>query len=84
MEGQGIIDIEFWRLMAAYFFVLILLIIVKWRGIAREKQIIIATFRMTIQLVLAGYIDLHICPPKSPANDLILGCNGVIFYLYDF
>ncbi|MDQ7863728.1 hypothetical protein RCO48_29745 [Peribacillus frigoritolerans] len=37
MESNGIIDIEFWRLCAAYVFVVILLIIVKWRGITREK-----------------------------------------------
>lgn len=60
MESNGIIDIEFWRLCAAYVFVVILLIIVKWRGITREKQIMLATVRMTVQLILAGYVLTYI------------------------
>lgn len=82
MEGQGIIDIEFWRLMAAYFFVLILLIIVRWRGIAREKQIIIATFRMTIQLVLAGYVLTYLFANPNPLLTTLFLCAMSLFSIY--
>jgi putative ABC transport system permease protein len=63
---KGIIDIELWRFIAAYAFVLLLLFIVKWRGISREKQIIFASFRMTIQLIIAGYILTYIFDHPSP------------------
>ncbi len=56
MDNNGIVEIELWRFISAYIFVVLLLIIVKLRGIPREKQIVIATLRMTIQLVIAGYI----------------------------
>ncbi|MBW8349876.1 ABC transporter permease [Bacillus sp. IITD106] len=54
--NSGVIDIEWWRLAAAYLFIVILVGIVKWRRINREKEIVIATFRMSIQLVLVGFI----------------------------
>ncbi|WP_234397005.1 ABC transporter permease [Bacillus massiliglaciei] len=54
-EVNGIIDIEFWRLAAAYIFILLLILFIKRRGISREKEIILAAVRMTVQLVLAGY-----------------------------
>ncbi|QWC24281.1 iron export ABC transporter permease subunit FetB [Bacillus haikouensis] len=63
---KGIINIELWRFIAAYAFILLLLIIVKLRGISREKQIIIASLRMTFQLIIAGYILTIIFDNPSP------------------
>lgn len=56
MVSSGVIEIEWWRLAAAYFFIVILVGIVRWRKINREKEILIATFRMSIQLVIVGFI----------------------------
>lgn len=53
---KDVIDLQLWQLVSAYFFIVILLIIVKLRGISREKEILISSVRMTIQLVLVGYI----------------------------
>ncbi|MBO8127496.1 MAG: iron export ABC transporter permease subunit FetB [Firmicutes bacterium] len=53
---NGIIDIRFAHLVAAYFFVLIVLGMLRKRKIGKETELIIAVFRMTIQLVLVGYI----------------------------
>ena len=53
---NGIIDLPLWQLVAAYVFVLILLVIVRIKGISREKEILIASVRMTLQLVLTGYL----------------------------
>lgn len=53
---DGVIQLQIWQLAAAYVFIAALLFIVKARGIPREKEIIIATLRMTIQLALVGYI----------------------------
>ena len=53
---NGIVEIELWRLLAAYLFLVILLVIT-WRlGIGREKEIIISTFRMTVQLIVMGFV----------------------------
>lgn len=49
-------DLSLWQLATAYLFILILLFIVKMRGIPREKEILIATVRMTLQLMIVGYL----------------------------
>ncbi|MBT2687807.1 iron export ABC transporter permease subunit FetB [Bacillus sp. ISL-47] len=67
MENSGIIDIELWRLISAYIFVLFLIFIFKMRGIAREKVLIIAAFRMTLQLVIAGYVLTYLFDFSNPA-----------------
>lgn len=62
---NSIIDLSIFQLSIAYIFVLILLVIFKYRGIRREHQIIIATWRMTIQLTVMGYILMYIF--KNPS-----------------
>jgi len=52
----NIVEIELWRLLAGYLF-LVLLLLITWRlGVKREKEIVLATIRMTLQLILMGYI----------------------------
>ncbi|MEK4382290.1 iron export ABC transporter permease subunit FetB [Aeribacillus sp. FSL K6-2848] len=63
---NGVINIEFWRLISAYLFIVILLWLTKRRGINREKRIIIATIRMSVQLMLVGYILMFIFDHPSP------------------
>ncbi len=48
--------ITIWQLIAAYIFVILLLILFKIRGIDKKKQVVVSTLRMTLQLVLAGYL----------------------------
>jgi putative ABC transport system permease protein len=69
---KGIIDIGIWRFIAAYVFILLLLFFVKLRGISREKQIIIASIRMTVQLIIAGYILTFIFDNPSPWLSLLI------------
>jgi putative ABC transport system permease protein len=69
---KGIIDIGLWRFIAAYVFILLLLVFVKLRGISREKQIIIASIRMTVQLIIAGYILTFIFDNPSPWLSLLI------------
>lgn len=56
MNNQTVMDLSILHLAIAYIFVLVLLVIFKSRGIRREKMILIATTRMTIQLTVMGYI----------------------------
>ncbi|WP_373231476.1 iron export ABC transporter permease subunit FetB [Cohnella sp.] len=60
------IDMLFWQLAAAYLFVLLLTVIVRIKGIPREKEIFIATVRMTLQLILVGYILVYLFEHSHP------------------
>ncbi|MDL4842287.1 ABC transporter permease [Aquibacillus rhizosphaerae] len=57
---NDMLDITFWQLLSAYVFIVILLVIVRWRKIPREKEILIASIRMTLQLVLVGYLLTYV------------------------
>jgi putative ABC transport system permease protein len=52
---NDVINLSIWQLSIAYVFMLILILIVRWRGIHREKLILIASVRMTVQLMLMGW-----------------------------
>lgn len=80
---QEVINIEFWRLSAAYLFVLILILLVKKREIKREKLIVLSTARMTIQLVLVGYILMYIFKNPSPWIVLLVLCFMESFAVYN-
>lgn len=58
--SDSVMDLSILQLSIAYLSVLILLVIFKTRGIRREKQILIATTRMTIQLTVMGYVLMYI------------------------
>lgn len=51
-----IIDLTFWQVAFGYLFVVILLVILRTRGIKRERMLLWASIRMTLQLILMGYV----------------------------
>jgi putative ABC transport system permease protein len=57
---KGIIDLTVVQVALAYVFVIIVLIILRARGINREKEVIISSIRMTLQLILVGYLLVYI------------------------
>ena len=63
--NDSVMDLSIVNLAIAYIFVLVLLIIFRARGIRREKMILIATTRMTVQLTIMGYILLYVF--KNPS-----------------
>ncbi|MBV1757128.1 MAG: iron export ABC transporter permease subunit FetB [Dethiosulfatibacter sp.] len=63
--NTNVIEIQIWQLAAAYIFILILLAFVKYRGIKREKEILISSVRMTLQLILTGYILMYLFDNES-------------------
>lgn len=67
-----VIDLQLWRMAAAYVFVILLLFIVKKRGISREKEILISTIRMTLQLILTGYILIYLFNNTNPLFTVIV------------
>jgi len=63
---NSIIELTFWQIAAAYLFVVITLIIVKSRGINRDKELVLSTVRMTLQLVIASYALVYILDNPNP------------------
>lgn len=58
--NRSVMDLSVLNLAVAYVFVLLLLVIFKARGIRREKQILIAATRMTVQLTAMGYVLMFV------------------------
>ncbi|MBR0600613.1 ABC transporter permease [Sinanaerobacter chloroacetimidivorans] len=63
---NNIIDLTFWQILLAYIFVLIVLFFVHKRGLKREKEIVISSLRMTLQLILTGYVLVAIFSYPNP------------------
>ncbi|HBT20573.1 MAG TPA: iron export ABC transporter permease subunit FetB [Peptococcaceae bacterium] len=57
---KGIAEIGFSQLLAAYVFLILLLVMASRQGIDKEKEIIVSALRMTFQLVLMGYVLVYI------------------------
>lgn len=69
---DGVIEMQLWQMAAAYVFVIILLLIVRARGISREKEILISSVRMTLQLILVGYILVYLFEQVHPLSTLLV------------
>ena len=63
---NGIIDLPAFQVALAYFFVLVVLAIVRVLGIKREKELIISSVRMTLQLILTGYVLVYVFDNPNP------------------
>lgn len=63
---NSIIDLTAIQVALAYGFVVMVLIIVRIRGISKEKELLISSIRMTLQLVLAGFVLVYIFEQPSP------------------
>lgn len=69
---NSVIDLQLWQMIAAYAFVLVLMLIVKLKGIPRDKEILISSVRMTIQLILTGYILVYLFNTPSPWYTILI------------
>jgi len=69
---NGVIDLQMWQMAASYIFIVILLFIVKARGISREKEIIISSVRMTLQLIITGYALIFLFDNANPLLTLLV------------
>lgn len=78
-----IISLQLWQLASAYVFILILIFMVRFRKIGREKEIIIATIRMTLQLIIVGYLLSYIFKHPNPFITLIIIAIMESFAIYN-
>ncbi len=63
---SGVKNLAYWQVGLAYLFVALVIWIARWRGLRREWQILLASVRMTLQLVAAGYLLTWIFRYPSP------------------
>ncbi len=80
---DGIIRLQIWQLAAAYLFVLLLVAIVRGRGIPREREIVIATLRMTLQLILTGYLLIFLFANRHPFFTLLAVVVMQVFAIHN-
>lgn len=80
---EGVIDLHLWQMIAAYIFVVVLLLIVRAKGIPREKEILISTVRMTLQLVITGYILVFLFENKHPLYTIAVIVVMEVFAIYN-
>lgn len=57
---DGIIDIPVLQLACAFLYAVAVIFIMRWMGIPREMQVVVASLRMTVQLIAAGYVLIYL------------------------
>lgn len=67
-----VIDFQIYQMAAAYIFVIIILFIVRLKGIPMEKEIVISSIRMTLQLILTGYILMFVFKNSNPFLTILI------------
>lgn len=81
--NNSVMNLSLMQLSIAYIFVLIMLIIFKSRGIKREREVLIASTRMTVQLTIMGYILLFVFNNPSWWLTSIMIALMVSFAIYN-
>jgi putative ABC transport system permease protein len=79
LPDNSVIDLTIYQILIAYVFVFVILIILKYRGIKREKLLIIASLRMTLQLIIVGYLLTFIFENPHPIITF-----GIVFIMVMF
>lgn len=79
---RGIIDLSTGQLALAYAFVVVVLFLVRYRGINREREILVASLRMTVQLMLTGYILVIVFDNPNPYATAAIVAVMEIFAIY--
>lgn len=80
--NNSIMNLSLGQLACAYIFIIFVIGLVRYKGINREKDILLATFRMTVQLVLTGYVLIYIFDNPSPFMTLLVILVMEIFSIY--
>lgn len=69
-----IIEIPLFRLLLAYAFVAVTILVSSFFKLSRDKEIIVATLRMTAQLLIVGYVLKYIFDTKSVVLAIAMLC----------
>ncbi len=79
---NDIYNLSFFQVGAAYVFVVIVLVILRMRGIKREKALVISSIRMTLQLILVGYLLVYVFDNSNPFITLAILLVMQIFSIH--
>src|SRR5699024_8296915 len=79
MENDQMMDFTIWQVGFAYVFILIVYIIVRIKKIPRVKLILISALRMTVQLILVGFILIYVLDNPNPFITI-----GIILIMLSF
>ena len=80
---RDIINIQIFQLVFAYIFVLVLLFIVKQKEIGHKGEILLASVRMTIQLVAVGFVLEYVFANQNPFYSLLILLVMEAFAIYN-
>ncbi|ADQ15381.1 ABC transporter permease [Halanaerobium hydrogeniformans] len=80
---NNIISIQIMQLVLAYSFVVILLLIVRKKNIGNESEIILASIRMTIQLVAIGFLLDYVFANQNPFFSVLILLVMETFAIYN-
>lgn len=78
-----VMELSLWQVATAYVFVVILLFFVRWKKIDREKEILIASIRMTLQLIIVGYLMVYVFESPSPFTTIFIWAAMIIFSIHN-
>lgn len=79
---MGVIELSYFDVALGYIFVLVVLWLLKRRQINRQKELIFASIRMTVQLVLVGFILTWIFENPHPLITLVIILSMVSFAVF--
>lgn len=79
---RGILDLSVLQLASAYLFVLIVIFILQRRGIDRKREVLVASIRMTVQLVLVGLLLGRVFQHPHPAVTIVIIAVMEVFAIY--
>lgn len=80
---NNVIQLSLLQMISAYLFIVVLLFIVKAKNISREREILIASIRMTLQLMIAGVILVYLMKNPSPWLTLLVLLGMELFSIFN-
>lgn len=80
--NEAILSLTITQVALGYVFVAIVLALLKTRGLSREKELLWASLRMTLQLVLVGFLLVFIFDAANPWLSLAIVLLMVFFATY--
>ena len=80
---NGVIDLSLWQMVFAYLLVVLVMGIIKLRGVSREKELLVASIRMTLQLTLTGYVLVYLFESMNPLYTILVIIVMEVFAIYN-
>ncbi len=83
MNGGDAMDFTMWQVAYAYIFIIIILVIFRLKKIPQEKLLITSAVRMTLQLIIVGYILVYVLGNPHPLITVAIVCMMLSFAVFN-